>query len=135
MAEQSRSLISALKCTPEVESFITGKPQSIKKAPRKTETTSTKIANIEPTETSKQVIPPQRIRKMKKSIPPKQSVEPIFEARIAVTTRLRQPTAESLRRLSLERKIRGERPWSQQEIIELAVNNWLNLESKNETPI
>lgn len=131
MGDQSRSLAAALKLTPEVESFIKGNTEPVKKVPRKTERMSVDTKILETTETIKQVKQPKRVGEARKAKSPQANIDPIFEARVAVTTRFRQATAEALRRRSLERKLRGERPWSQQEIIESAVNNWLKTEPKH----
>jgi hypothetical protein len=44
---------------------------------------------------------------------------------VAVTTRFRARTAEALRRAHLEQKLKRCEPTTQQEIIELAVQEWL----------
>ena len=49
----------------------------------------------------------------------------LTHAVVPVTTRFKQETAEALRRASLERKLAGETPSTQQQIVELAVAGWL----------
>lgn len=44
---------------------------------------------------------------------------------VPLTTRLRPSTAEALRRACLEQRLQGQRPASQQEIIEEATSSWL----------
>ena len=126
MADQVRSLSAALDLTPEVKSFISGKAETARIARRSSKKEAKNDGKLKVSESTKQS---QQKREAKK---PKSQPEPVsvFEARVAVTTRFRQATAEALRRLSLERKLRGERPWSQQEIIESAVNHWLKTEAK-----
>jgi hypothetical protein len=47
---------------------------------------------------------------------------------VPLTTRLQTPTADALRRAYLERKLRGESPHTQQEIVEEALQIWLRKE-------
>lgn len=56
---------------------------------------------------------------------PKPAVPTLTQAVVPFTTRFRQSTAEALRRASLERKLAGETPNSQQEIVEHCVSAWL----------
>jgi len=44
---------------------------------------------------------------------------------VPITIRFRQSTAEALRRASLERRLSGMSPATQQEIVEAAVSDWL----------
>lgn len=54
--------------------------------------------------------------------------EPDFYGQILIplTTRLKAPTADALRRACLEQKLARKSPNSQQEIVEIAVAAWLN---------
>lgn len=56
---------------------------------------------------------------------PKPAAPTLTQAVVPFTTRFRQSTAEALRRASLERKLAGETPNSQQEIVEHCVSAWL----------
>lgn len=56
---------------------------------------------------------------------PKPAAPSLTQAIVPFTTRFRQSTAEALRRASLERKLAGETPNSQQEIVEHCVSAWL----------
>lgn len=111
-----------------MKSFISGKAEPTKAKPYLPEKKSKNNDSSEASEIAKRTKRSERGGEAKK---PKAEPVPVLEARVAVTTRFRQATAEALRRLSLERKLRGERPWSQQEIIETAVNNWLITGSKS----
>ena len=44
---------------------------------------------------------------------------------VSITTRYHEQTAEALRRASLERKLAGKHPSTQQEMVESAVSTWL----------
>jgi len=116
----SRSLATALTLTPEVEAFIGGSQEPDSEIQRGT---PAKVPAEEAPAKSVESTKPRRSKQQKRvAAPTKQSG---IEARVAVTTRFRQETAEALRRCSLERKLRGEHPWSQQEIIETALLDWL----------
>lgn len=50
---------------------------------------------------------------------------PLTTPAVSITIRFKQMTAEALRRASLERKLVGISPSSQQDMVELAVSEWL----------
>lgn len=60
---------------------------------------------------------------------PNSTSTPNAEYLVAVTTRLQARTAEALRRAHLEQKLNRRDPATQQEIIELAVQEWLRTNS------
>jgi len=47
------------------------------------------------------------------------------EVRVPLTTRLQPATADALRRANLEQRLKRLRPATQQEIVEMAVHDWL----------
>jgi len=143
MDDQRRTLTAALVRTPEVEAFLQeGKPSETK-AKQPTETRSKITAkergeDTAPVVSSKQMEPqtesqtePQadpvvgRISKAKKKPVEKPTPTSLSQPLVAITTRFRPETANALRRVSLERKLAGQSPWTQQEIIEAAVKTWL----------
>jgi hypothetical protein len=50
---------------------------------------------------------------------------------VPLTTRIRPETANALRRICLERKLRREKPDSAQDIVELALHQWLTSQSED----
>ncbi len=68
---------------------------------------------------------PQSRNKTKQTVLEDQQRTRLTTPVVSITTRFRQPTAEALRKASLQRKLAAEQPSSQQEIVELAVSSWL----------
>lgn len=56
---------------------------------------------------------------------PDRSVLPQFAGRVPLTTRCRPELASMLKRASLQRQLNGIEPSSMQEIMEIAMENWL----------
>lgn len=125
--KQTRSLSSALAITPDVTSFIEGNQRSMLGRAKEIEEesdsdTKAAVKNWGKTTTSR------RESKKKAELATKEN-DSFLEARVPFTTRFRLHIAEALRRASLQRKLNGVRPWSQQEIVESAVERWLKSES------
>lgn len=125
MADRGRSLAAALNLPPEAEQFIRGakQPAVAGSADRAVPVKQTPTIPAKDDASQK---PREAKRKERKK-----SQQPVRQkgstrARVAITTRFTQATADALRRESLERKLRNEEPWSQQEIIELAVKAYLS---------
>jgi len=138
MADEKRSLSAALQITPEVQDFIqrgddakklTKKPR-IEQSQAREKSKPTKIRVVSEQGRGGQ----EKQTKIRPEQKPKAVEAPqqasLSQARVAITTRFRQEIADSLRRASLERKLRGETPYSQQDIIESAVALWLRTEEK-----
>lgn len=61
-----------------------------------------------------------------KAVPPQdQKVMPQFAGRVPVTTRARPEVASALKRASLTRQLDGVEPFYVQDIMEVALENWL----------
>jgi hypothetical protein len=129
-----RSLSQALDMTPKAIDFIENglprihkraAPPSDKSEPDQGEPATLVELDAAPAEAATHSDKKMRPRKEKalqaKTTEPTMLTTPV----VSITTRLTQATAEALRRASLERKLAGTTPSSQQEIIELAVSNWL----------
>ena len=138
MGNVPRGLAAALSMTPEVRRFIEGEDKSSQPAtsdPHVVRKPSTKTErSIERSSKSGGwgVSPDLSPRKANRRAAEPAKGPSLSQARVAVTTRFKQEVADSLRRSSLERKLRGESPHSQQDIIELAVAAWLQSESKQQ---
>lgn len=125
MAERFRSLAAALNLPPEADAFIESGVRPSKPPSRpKTKSDSTSQAAGQNRQNSPRTRKTRRRTKRTTAAPPN-SQAASGRARVAITTRFRQDTADALRRASLERKLRGESLHSQQDIIEKAVQAWL----------
>ena len=111
MSSKRRGLSTALSVTPEIEQFIRPEQKSIKSD--SSESNAIKTTDKETDQTGK--------KSKTVSSHQNQFSQPL----VAITTRFQPTTAETLRRTSLERRLANEFPWSQQEIIEQAVLDWL----------
>ena len=135
MADTSRSLAAALNVTPEVAEFIHGANR--RPVVAESAVTSTAAAPAGPatprSEKRPKSAPRQRRERNQSAAAPPRTEPPKSRAKVAITTRFSQATADALRRASLERKLRDESLHTQQDIIELAVSNWLRRGGKAET--
>ena len=125
-----RSLAEALD--PVKQAFIRGEMPDEKPKPKKLTgakpTEAVKVAPPKDTESKQEPQPAQKERKPRekgRQNAPTPAPHKLTHAVVPVTTRFRQDTAEALRRASLERKLEGESPSTQQEIVEIAVASWL----------
>jgi len=134
MADKPRSLSAALKITPEVQDFIQrgdDAPRPAAKPLVEQSQVEVKSKPIKIKVVSERSGEHQRENnKVRRKQAPKSDKTLLSLARVAITTRFRQEVADSLRRASLERKLRGESPHSQQDIIESAVAAWLRTVGK-----
>lgn len=127
MADRGRSLAAALSLTPEAQQFIRGAKQTtVEEPPEKLVTAAPESSEREGN--SKELEHRQRPIKRRIRKAPADPAKPKVSsrARVAITTRFTQDTADALRRESLERKLRNEDSWSQQEIVEVAVKAYLS---------
>lgn len=121
---ERRSLSSAMEITPEKLAFIQGTPVSTTATisePERPKTTSQAL-----TGTGRQ----PRGSREKPHGPPEEKDDSILTEGLLVplTTRLKPKTADGLRRAYLEQKLKRRHPATQQEIVELALVNWLTKE-------
>jgi hypothetical protein len=118
---QRRSLSTALEISPEKLAFIEG---AAPHSPPPSSSVDADAPRI--TERAKR---PSRTR-LAQQHNHSESTEPSLVGTLLVplTTRLQTQTADGLRRAYLERKLRGRRPNTQQEIIEEALQVWLRNE-------
>lgn len=146
MAEGRRSLGEAVSLTPEKLAFIHGtktlpvaaeKPASapVRPAPTVVELPTREFPGErrEATEPEGTTEPEtaREIHEPRKTIKPRSrgGEEPrpllIADPLVPLTTRIRPATADSLRRACLEQKLARREPSTQQEIVELALHDWL----------
>ncbi len=139
MDKSRRGLSSALVFTEEVEEFV--RPSKNSQRHKLSEesgapsiTALKPVAESAPAVASVEKLPakpktPQLGKASKKKSPASQTENALSQPLVAITTRFQPTTADRLRRTSLERKLAGKSPWSQQEIIEQAVLDWLARQS------
>ena len=114
MTKERRSLVEGLKPDPELqkveEEFVFG-------AKRKPESAELPIEQpiviAEPDAVALPVTQPDR------------SILPQITGRVPVTTRCRPEVASALKRASLQRQLQGAEPYYVQDILEVALENWL----------
>jgi len=136
MAEKPRSLAAALSFSPEAAEFIQGASRKTSAPPRPVSKSSQAVRLPKRREESstgqvKETKPKRRTRPQPPVSEKKETAT--TRAKIAITTRFSQETAEALRRESLQRKLRNETLHTQQDIIELAVSTWLRKEKGGES--
>lgn len=115
-----RSLAAGVNTVPdadpeEVRAFVT---QERKATPEP----EPELAVVSPSPTASSQSGSTKPRKPKRS----KAVTPI--GLIPVTVRLRPEIAGALKRASLERQLSGEEPYTQQDLVELALEPWLQSE-------
>lgn len=115
MNSKRRGLSTALSVTPEIEQFIRPDQKSSESD------SSEAISNYPTAEEAEQ--------SDKKSEAAASQQNRFSQPLVAISTRFHPTTAEKLRRTSLERKLANKSPWSLQEIIQQAVQEWLREES------
>jgi hypothetical protein len=137
MAKEARSLTAALNRTPEIEAFISAdtkrKPKVIEETTAQTSEAekpqnSDSHAKAKPASISGDQQPRAEGKRTTKLKPkPKMAAENnlLLQPRVPISTRVQVTTAKSLLKASYERKLAGLSPWSQQDIIEQAVLEWL----------
>ena len=115
MTKERRSLVEGLKPDPELqkleEEFVFG-------AKRKPESAELPIAQPIVLAEPDAVAPPPVIQ-------PDRSILPQITGRVPVTTRCRPEVASALKRASLQRQLQGAEPYYVQDILEVALENWL----------
>jgi hypothetical protein len=115
--KERRSLIEGLKVTPEVqeleESFVYG-------TSRKQELRPMEVETAPPVELPKQMSETPAI------VEQQPRVLPQMTGRVPITTRARPEVATALKRASLQRQLAGAEPYHVQDIVEEALENWLN---------
>lgn len=123
-----RSIADALSLTPDKVDFIRGerKPAVKPSAP------APQLADQPPAEvgegTETRQSPIRRARRVRE-IQPDQGTTLLPDLLVPLTTRLQPDTAHALRRAYLEQKLRGQKPVTQQEIVEEALSDWLRRHS------
>jgi len=114
--KERRSLIEGLKTTPEVqeleENFVYGEK-------RKGENRPVPIEVRHAAET------PQHSPEVVQSVE-QPRVLPQMTGRVPITTRARPEVASALKRASLQRQLAGAEPYHVQDIVEVALENWLS---------
>lgn len=134
MDKKRRSLELALEMTPGVEQYITHGPAKVTApAPQEKQPKSQRIdKNPVKSEISSSNRPRAKVKKSTRRPQINAQQKTLSQALVAITTRFQPATADALRRTSLERKLERQNPWSQQEIIELAVQQWLKSSGNSE---
>ncbi len=133
MAER-RSLEEALTFSPEKLAFIhgnsTSQPASVVAEPLQSPVADAVLmesVNAESIPIQKPAKTPNRTNAKQIAIGPTPSTESIIsQLWVPITTRLQHRTAAALRRAHLEQRLRFAKPDTQQEIIDLAVQQWLD---------
>jgi len=132
---ERRSLSSAMELTPEKLAFIQGK-QVEKERPLATPP-SQPVAPVNVTESrnasddaAEARRSPVRSPTVRRTMRPRVNREPVpvpnlDHLRVGVTVRIHPEIANALRRAHLEQKIRRQSPGTQQEIVEVALSDWL----------
>ena len=130
-----RSMAEALKMTPKAIDFIeNGVPKTRGRAATQQSNISeldhtepTTLVELDAAPPEAETHPDKKLKaKKEKVLPTKTAESPMLTTPVVfLTTRLTQATAETLRRASLERKLAGQSPSSQQDMVELAVGQWL----------
>lgn len=123
MAEKARGLAAAFESTPEIVEFIHGNHEKQKTAGRRMSERSPRTPDKKPSNSSRKRQPDQANTSDKQEQERLKKVN--SRARVAITIRVTQETADALRKASLERKLRGHLLHTQQEIIETALSMWL----------
>ena len=118
--KERRSLIDGLKVDPELkqleEAFVFGVKRNIESpdvAPNEVKT----MYSTEPIQ--------ELARKDSNTVQLEQRILPQMAGRIPVTTRCRPEIASALKRASLQRQLNGIEPYYVQDIMEIAIENWL----------
>lgn len=121
---ERRSLSSAMEITPEKLAFIQGTLPRPSEPARIPEPPSSKTASQALTGSSQQ---PKRPREKSQGSSPEVTDDSVLTEGLLVplTTRLRPKTADGLRRAYLEQKLKRRQPATQQEIVEEALQGWL----------
>ena len=135
MVSARRSLGAALQMTPEKLAFIKSTPEpaptmepTISIAPEVVQTEKTPTVQVplqqEPTE--KPVVRAPRRRQVNEEEDiSDEALLGTANLLVPLTTRLKPRTAAALKRAGLEQKLRGRKPSSVQEIVEIAIQSWL----------
>lgn len=137
MASSRRSLGAALEMTPEKVAFIQSNAQPA-------------VTAAPPSNDASEMVPPGKVEPVQPStsafdsperpvLRTPRSRERMSERHISdevllgtanllvpLTTRLQPRTAAALKRAGLEQKLRGQKPSSVQEIVEIAIQRWLS---------
>ena len=108
MAKNERSLKNALSETPDCNSFLAG-------------------PDAEPT--IKRAQSRKHKRQTNKSSLPKLEKKPPINAKVTISTRIQADTAQKLLETAYKRKISKKAPWSQQDITQAALEQWLSRNS------
>ena len=134
-----RTLSNAITMSDEVQAFIGGGAATAPQPKRPRERALPTAVEMElpdnsadlqpPAETEPTRRPPGRRRREEAPV----SAEPAYHGELLVplTTRIRPATANALRRVLLEQKLRHARPSTLQEVVEEAIANWLKKFSGN----
>ena len=120
MAER-RSLGDAI--TPEKLAFITGAQPKPPQPVEKVKVIEPPVS--EPQEEKPIEKKPKNPRRLSREEKP-DAAEVLSQMKVAVTSRFQHRIAQALRRAHLERKLESIEPNTQQEIVEVAVEKWLN---------
>jgi hypothetical protein len=119
MTPEKTAFIS--KGRPTIESLEPNTPAFLDSKPDESPEPTNLVELEPPAESEKRTRPKKERAVQAKASEPM----PLTTPAVSVTIRFRQATAEALRRASLERKLAGVSPSSQQEMVELAVGEWL----------
>lgn len=125
-----RSLGDALTMSPEKLAFIQGgesnpTPKVVEVRKKETETTIDVTLGEEPKEATKTPRIRRRHKRPEADFSMPNANEVLDEVLIPLTTRLPHRLIQSLRRICLEKRLRHSKPDSIQEIVEAALEDWL----------
>lgn len=118
---ERRSLGDAI--TPEKLAFIKGGESKVSPEPEKVKVIE---KALQPAEESKPL--ENKAKRSKRSTREEQEPEPadvLNQILVSITNRFQHRTVQALRRAHLERKLKNIQPNTQQEIIEMALQEWL----------
>lgn len=118
---ERRSLGDAI--TPEKLAFIKGGESKVSLEPEKVKVIET---TLQPAEESKPL--ENKAKRSRRSTREEQEPEPadvLNQILVSITNRFQHRTVQALRRAHLERKLKNIQPNTQQEIIEMALQEWL----------
>lgn len=125
MAER-RSIGEALATLPsDTRGFIQGNAKPARSARRSGLEVEVVPAVEQTAETQESDNRPARRTRVRTSPPPRASVEVPESWKVPITTKLQYATVQALRRAYLEQKLSHSSPDTQQEIVEVAVQEWL----------
>jgi hypothetical protein len=129
-----RSIADAVTLTPKLESFVKSGVPEVNTSSRSHSSSETNEPPAEVPVSPRDAAQRPRGRPRRPSRTPHAPADPHREMRttsildemlVPITTKLRRRTVQALRRVHLEQKLRDAKPATQQEIVEEAIEEWL----------